>query len=169
MTGSTIQSLAAAFTGLWLMSFGAAATLADANGQEVRILIKAREFRPSQVTLRVGRETVLVFENHDAEIHSFVHEGLLDDISVTIEGSGAPIFEGKGLKLVLIPGGGRTEIRFVPRSPGEYQYRCDMPGHQMAGRVVVMEEVRAPRTVQAEQQESLAEGGIYEGKGNLEP
>ncbi len=76
--GYISQCLVSALTALVFTTFGAAATLADANPQEVRIVINAREFQPPQFTLRVGREAVLVFENQDAEIHAFVPEGWLD-------------------------------------------------------------------------------------------
>ncbi len=160
MMGFATRCLVSAFAALVFTTCGTAATLADANPQEVRIVINAREFQPPQFTLRVGREAVLVFQNQDAEIHAFVPEGWLNHVSVTIDGDGAPIFEEDGLKRLLVPGGGRAEIRFVPRIPGQYRYRCDMPGHQMAARIVVEAEVPDSVRAQGEQQRSFVERSL---------
>jgi uncharacterized cupredoxin-like copper-binding protein len=54
-----------------------------------------------------------------------------------VDGNGAPQFGDKGLVRVLIPPGGRAEIQFVSRAVGLYHYRCDLPGHQMVGEIVV--------------------------------
>ncbi len=77
MMGYTSQCLVSALTALVFTTFGTGATLADMTRQEVRIVINAREFQPSHVTLRVGWEALLVFENQDAEIHAVVPEGWL--------------------------------------------------------------------------------------------
>jgi len=137
MMRSTSQSLVVALTVLLFLAFGVASTLADANRQEVRIAIKARAFQPAEVTVQVGHEVVLRFENHDVEIHAFVPEKLLEGVPVEVGGSGAPQFGDRGLIRLLIGGGGRAEVRFIPRIPGEYRYQCDLPGHQMVGHIRV--------------------------------
>ena len=119
------------------VALGLASALAEPNQQEVRIAIKTRAFQPREVTLRAGQEAVLVFDNQDVEIHAFVPEKLLDRVRVQVDGNGAPQFGERGLKRLLIGGGGQAEIRFVPRTPGEYRYWCDLPGHQMDGFIIV--------------------------------
>lgn len=103
----------------------------------VEIAITARQFEPSPVILPAGREVVLVFTNRDAELHAFVPVRFLEQVPLHVGGNGAPQFGEKGLLRVLIPSGGQAEIRFVPKAVGHYQYRCDLPGHQMVGGIVV--------------------------------
>ncbi|MEX5215688.1 MAG: cupredoxin domain-containing protein [Nitrospiraceae bacterium] len=103
----------------------------------VVITIKARQFHPSLVTLRVGQPAMLVFENLDTELHSFVPQDLLRGVNLNIGGNGAPEFGEEGFKRVIIPPEGRAEIRFTPANPGEFGYICDMPGHQMRAQIVV--------------------------------
>ncbi|MCH7566950.1 MAG: cupredoxin domain-containing protein [Nitrospirae bacterium] len=137
MMRSTSQCLVVALTVLLFLALGVASTLADANRQEVRIAIKARAFQPAEVTVQAGHEVVLRFDNHDVEIHAFVPEQFLERVLVQVDGSGAPFFGDKGLTRLLIPGGGQATLRFVPRIPGRYRYRCDLPGHQMVGHIRV--------------------------------
>ncbi len=110
---------------------------ADVEPQEVRVVMRARQFLPPEVTVRTGREVVLAFENQDVEIHAFVPEKLLEGVPVEVGGTGAPQFGDRGLIRLLIGGGGRAEVRFIPRIPGEYGYQCDLPGHQMVGHIRV--------------------------------
>ncbi len=112
----------------------------------VGITIKARRFHPSPVSVPVGRPVVLVFHNEDVELHAFVPQQLLAHVPVHIDGNGAPQFGDKGLVRVLIPSGGREEIHFVPATVGEFEYRCDLPGHQMVGTIVVEAQTAEPRT-----------------------
>lgn len=51
-----------------------------------------------------------------------------------------PQFGEKGLERVLIPSGGREDIRFVAPVLGTFEYRCDLPGHQMIRMIVVEEQ-----------------------------
>lgn len=106
----------------------------------VDITIRARNFRPSPVSVPVGQPVVLVFYNQDVELHAFVPQQFLEHVSVQINGNGAPQFGKKGLERVLIPSEGREEIHFVPTKVGTFEYRCDLPGHQMIGRIVVEEQ-----------------------------
>lgn len=53
--------------------------------------------------------------------------------------TGPPQFGETGLAWVLIPSGGQEEVRFVPNETGTFEYRCDLPGHQMVGTIVVVE------------------------------
>ena len=137
MMRSTARSLVATYVVSMFIVPGVVSALAEPNQQEVRIAIKTRAFQPRTVTLQAGQEAVLVFDNQDVEIHAFVPEKLLDRVRVHVDGSGAPQFGDRGLKRLLIGGGGQAEIRFVPRTPGEYRYWCDLPGHQMDGTIVV--------------------------------
>jgi plastocyanin len=106
----------------------------------VDITIKARQFHPSPVSVSVGQPVVLVFYNQDVELHAFVPQQFLEHVPVHIDGNGAPQFGEKGLERVLIPSEGREEIHFVPTTVGTFEYRCDLPGHQMIGRIVVEEQ-----------------------------
>lgn len=106
----------------------------------VVITIKGRQFHPPLVTLQVGHPATLVLENLDTELHSFVPKDLLRGVNLNVGGNGAPEFGEEGLKRVIIPPEGRTEIRFTPLHPGEFGYICDMPGHQMRAQIVVENE-----------------------------
>lgn len=118
----------------------------DTQAIRVDITIKARRFHPSPVSVPVGRPIMLVFHNEDVELHAFVPQQLLAHVPVHIDGNGAPQFGDKGLVRVLIPSGGREEIHFVPATVGEFEYRCDLPGHQMVGTIVVETQAAEPRT-----------------------
>lgn len=122
-------------------------TTAQEPAQTVHVLIKGREFIPSPARLHAGQETVLVFQNADAELHAFVPIKLLEQVPVHIDGNGAPQFGDHGLARVLIPSDGLAEIRFIPPAPGMYRYRCDLPGHQMLGEILV--EASAPSSEQS--------------------
>lgn len=113
----------------------------EPNAQAIRvdIAIKAGQFHPSPASVPVGREVVLVFHNQDVELHAFVPNRFLEGVPIHVDGNGAPQFGEKGLERVLIPSGGREAIRFVPTTVGEFEYRCDLPGHQMVGTIVVEE------------------------------
>ncbi len=108
--------------------------------QEVRIKIRARAFHPAQVTVRVNRPVRLVFENEDVEIHAFVPEGLFGNVPVQIDGSVAPFYQRGSLVRLLIGGGAWAEVRFTPPRPGLFRYECDMPGHQMFGHILVLDD-----------------------------
>lgn len=110
----------------------------------VEVAIRAREFRPSTATIPVNREVLLVFENQDVELHAFVPSTFLDDIPLHIDGNGAAQFGEHGLIRVLIPSGGLAELRFTLQRAGLYDYRCDLPGHQMHAYIRV-EEQRSPQ------------------------
>ena len=113
-------------------------TVAEPVDEEsVTIDILARQFRPDQVELRRGQTIVLIFENHDSELHAFVPGDLFAGVSLNIGGNGAPEFGPLGFKRVIIPPEGRAEIRFTPERLGEFTYLCDMPGHEMRGTIVV--------------------------------
>lgn len=107
----------------------------------VEIAIRARQFTPSPARLPAGREIVLVLHNHDAELHAFVPIRFLERVSLHFNGNGAPQFDEKGLIRVLIPSDGEAEIRFTTPAAGTYQYRCDLPGHQMLGELLVQEQL----------------------------
>ena len=111
----------------------------DTQAIRMDIIIKARRFHPSPVSVPVGRPIIVVFHNEDVELHAFVPQQFLEHVPVHIDGNGAPQFGNKGLVRVLIPSGGREEIHFVPATVGEFEYRCDLPGHQMVGTIVVEE------------------------------
>jgi plastocyanin len=127
---------------LWL--YGASPVVAHASEHtsgaspfRVDIAIKARQFHPSPVSVSAGQEVILVFHNEDVELHAFVPKGFLENMPVHVDGNGAPQLGEKGLERVLIPSGGREEIHFVPAAVGTFEYRCDLPGHQMVGTLIV--------------------------------
>ena len=118
----------------------------DAQATRVDITIKARQFPPSPVSVPVRRPVALVFHNEDGELHAFVPTRFLEGVPLHVEGNGAPQFGERGLERVLIPSGGREEIHFVPTAVGTFEYRCDLPGHQMIGTIVVEEAAADQRT-----------------------
>jgi len=118
----------------------------DAPAIRVDISIKARQFQPSPVSVPVGRHVMLVFHNQDVELHAFVPKRFLEGVPVHVDGNGAPQFGEQGLERVLIPSGGKEHIRFLPTTVGEFEYRCDLPGHQMVGRIVVEEQASEQHT-----------------------
>jgi plastocyanin len=118
----------------------------DAQVIRVGISIKGRQFYPSPVSVPVGRPVMLVFHNQDVELHAFVPTRFLEGVPLHVEGNGAPQFGEKGLERVLIPSGGREEIHFVPTVVGTFEYRCDLPGHQMIGTIVIEEAAADQRT-----------------------
>jgi plastocyanin len=129
---------------LWLHG-GQAVVLASepaVNAEAIRvdITIKARQFHPSPVRLPVGQPVTLVFTNQDVELHAFVPTRFLEGVPVHVDGNGAPQFGEKGLERVLIPSGGTEHIGFMPTTVGEFEYRCDLPGHQMVGKIVVVDQ-----------------------------
>ena len=139
---STLAALSLAV--LWLHG-GQSLVLAsepevDTQAIRVDITIKARRFHPSPVSVPVGRPIMLVFHNEDVELHAFVPQQFLEHAPVHIDGNGAPQFGEKGFERVLIPSGGSEEIHFVPTAVGTFEYRCDLPGHQMIGMIVVEEQ-----------------------------
>lgn len=118
----------------------ATSTLAPSNTdpeEHILVTIHGRTFEPTTVTLHAGRKTQLVFQNRDAELHTFVPVGLFTGVHLNVGGNGAPEFGENGFKRVIIPSGGRAEFRFVPDRPGVYPYFCDMPGHEMRAVIVV--------------------------------
>ncbi len=114
-----------------------ASDAAPAGETRSEVVIRHREFSPGRTVLPRGRIAHLQFRNLDSELHSFAPAGWIDGEHVTVSGNGAPEFGPEGLKRVIIPPEGATEIRFTVQQPGEYAYRCDMPGHQMSGIIVV--------------------------------
>ncbi|MBI4002185.1 MAG: cupredoxin domain-containing protein [Nitrospira defluvii] len=142
---SLASTLAAVFLAVLWFHGGQVLVLAseptfDIQAIRVDITIKARRFHPSPVSVPVGRPIVLVFHNEDVELHAFVPQQFLEHVPVHIDGNGAPQFGEKGFERVLIPSGGREEIHFVPTAVGTFEYRCDLPGHQMTGTIVVEEQ-----------------------------
>lgn len=127
-------------SGMTDMVVGAPPSLAptDQHPETLKtISIKARQFSPSILHLRVGQKTRLMIHNSDAELHAFVPLGLLSRIALNITGNGAPEFSKEGLRRILLPSNGRAEILFVPKQAGTFMYYCDLPGHRMKGKIVV--------------------------------
>ena len=116
----------------------------DVPAIRLDISIKARQFHPSAVSVPVRRHILLIFHNQDVELHAFVPKRFLEGVPVHVDGNGAPQFGAQGLERVLIPSGGTEEIRFLPTTAGEFEYRCDLPGHQMVGKIVVEEQAAEP-------------------------
>jgi len=125
---------------LWLASSDISPVLAQTDASDettLTISIRGRQFQPDRIVLPQGRRTVLQLKNHDSELHAFVPSELFVGESLNVSGNGAPEFGPQGLTRVLIPSEGLVEIRFTPTRPGEYRYRCDLPGHEMTGAIVV--------------------------------
>ncbi len=105
--------------------------------EEVLVRIHGRTFMPATVLVHAGQKTKLVFQNHDAALHTFVPGTLFNGISLNVGGNGAPEFGDQGFRKVIIPGEGIVELRFVLEQPGRYPFICDMPGHEMHATLVV--------------------------------
>ena len=119
-------------------AFGPTLGVAEELSEElVLVTIHARQFDPPVIILHTGRKTHLVLRNEDAELHAFVPNKLFLGVNLNVGGNGAPEFGESGFKKVIIPSGGRADIRFVPEHAGEYQFLCDMPGHEMRGTIRV--------------------------------
>lgn len=110
----------------------------DIGSEEiVTVRIHAREFIPPTVQLHAGQKIRLVLKNEDTELHAFVPGDLFSGVNLNVGGNGAPEFNERGFRKVIIPGQGTAELRFVLRQTGQYPYICDMPGHEMNGTIVV--------------------------------
>jgi uncharacterized cupredoxin-like copper-binding protein len=119
-------------------AFGPTSGVAEELSEElVLVTMRARQFHPPLIILNTGRKTHLVLRNEDAELHAFVPNKLFLGVNLNVGGNGAPEFSESGFKKVIIPSGGRVDIRFVPEHAGEYQFLCDMPGHEMRGTIRV--------------------------------
>ena len=133
--------VAAAVCGVWSPALGFGASVpAGAPGSEdvgVTVRIESRRFVPHVVNLRVGQPARLILLNDDVELHAFVPTDLLVRTNVQVGGDGAPQFGKNGLRRVLIPSGGRVELRFTSREAGSFPFFCDLPGHMMNGTIVV--------------------------------
>lgn len=103
----------------------------------IAIDIRGRLFIPDTIQLHQGRKTRLVIKNHDSELHAFVPSDLLAGVNMNVGGNGAPEFDERGFKRVIIPADGQADIRFTPVRPGRYAFFCDMPGHEMKGTITV--------------------------------
>lgn len=123
----------------WFLALGCLASdpsFASADDQPedlVLVTMHARQFDPPVIVLHAGRKTHLVLSNQDAELHAFVPSGLFVGMNLNVGGNGAPEFGENGFKKVIVPSGGRADIRFTPERPGVYPFLCDMPGHEMRG------------------------------------
>ena len=120
----------------------AAPTLAPSDSHQARevvVNIKTRAFQPDSLAFKSGEKIRLVLRNQDVELHAFVPMNLFQDATLNVSGNGAPEFGPKGLLRVLLPSQGQTEILFIPQRPGTYPFFCDLPGHEMAGTIVVQE------------------------------
>lgn len=138
--GMAIFSLLSLPVGAGLTS--AVPSLAPSDLQETKeviVNIKTREFQPETISFRSGEKIRLILRNQDVELHAFVPISLFQNATLNLSGNGAPQFGTKGLLRVLLPSQGQTEILFIPQRPGIYPFFCDLPGHNMKGRVVVHE------------------------------
>jgi uncharacterized cupredoxin-like copper-binding protein len=128
---------------VWFLAVGYTAVqspvgLAEEVSEElVLVTMHARQFDPPVIIFHAGRKTHLVLRNEDAELHAFVPHEVFAGVSLNVGGNGAPEFDDRGFKKVIIPSGGRADIRFVPERAGEYKFVCDMPGHEMRGTIRV--------------------------------
>ncbi len=145
---SRITALLLSLVGCYGDGGPARASELENDGAVIRvdISVKARQFHPSPVSVPVGRPVMLLFHNQDVELHAFVPMRFLEGVPVHVDGNGAPQFGAQGLERVLISSGGKEEIRFLPTTAGEFEYRCDLPGHQMVGKIVVQEQAPEQHT-----------------------
>jgi len=114
-----------------------AAVAADATPGAVEIIAHKRTFTPQTLTLKLGRPATLIVRNEDEDLHAFVPLLLFQRTNVQVRGNGAPEFNETGFARVLIPPHGKTELRFIPKTPGTFSYICDLPGHNMRAEIIV--------------------------------
>jgi uncharacterized cupredoxin-like copper-binding protein len=110
---------------------------AEAPRTAVEIVASKRVFTPEIVTLRLGKPATLIIRNEDEDLHAFVPLLLFLRTNVQVAGNGAPEFNETGFVRVLIPPHGRAELRFTPKTAGNFFYFCDLPGHNMRAQIVV--------------------------------
>lgn len=103
----------------------------------ITIDMQGRRFVPSEILLPVGRTVRLVLLNHDSELHAFVPESLFAGVNMTVTGNGFPEFTDAGFRRLIVPPDGHAEIGFIPTRAGDYPFSCDMPGHDMKGKILV--------------------------------
>ena len=110
---------------------------ADPEAEVITIDMQGRRFIPSEVLLPAGRTVRLVLLNHDSELHAFVPESLFTGVNMTVTGNGFPEFTDAGFRRLIVPPDGHAEIGFIPVRAGDYPFACDMPGHDMKGKILV--------------------------------
>jgi len=108
---------------LVVMSFAVDASRADDVSASDRqgatvVTMEDYDFRPDGLELSAGKPARIVLENEDFGTHTFTIKGTDVDVEVA--------------------GGDEELIEFTIGSPGEYQLRCDIMGHEgMKGTVFV--------------------------------
>ncbi len=91
---------------------------ADAKAGAIAVGMKDTQFDPTKLTVRAGQPVTLFVKNDDLIVHTFtVHE--------------------LGINEVVI-GGGEKLIAIAASDPGNYEFVCEIPGHEaMKGTLVV--------------------------------
>ncbi|BDG59227.1 cupredoxin domain-containing protein [Caldinitratiruptor microaerophilus] len=100
---------------------GATAAGAGAGPREIRVAAiengAKMGFEPSRITVKPGERIRFAVENRGTQDHEFEGE------------------EGGLEEIVVPPGKTRTVEWTAPRTPGEIEFVCDLPGHKEAGMV----------------------------------
>jgi plastocyanin len=103
--------------------------------QRIDVTVKNFTFVTKQAALQLGRPTVIMIKNEDAERHDFgstMFEGTLTQV----ESHGA-IAYGRGVAGVFLDPKGEVQIRFTMEHPGRYEFRCSIhPG--MKGELLLL-------------------------------
>lgn len=84
--------------------------------QTVTITLHNMHFVADRPSVAAGQPVTIVLENHDTMNHQFAIDAL-------------------GVSSPVVGPGGTTSVTFTPSSPGDYEYRCPMPGHADLGLV----------------------------------
>ena len=122
--GVVAVSAAAAVTWTQAEENGVRPEAPGANAEEVSVASTEFKFIPATVRVIAGRSVTLVLDNSQAE---------------TEHGVNLPAF---GFDMIA-RGGQVVRKTFIFDKPGEYEFMCDLPGHQearMKGKLIV----RAP-------------------------
>jgi len=111
-------------------SGGAAATQAvggasagGAASTQITIVATDNKFDKTALTVPVGKEVTLTFENKGSAIHNWHLEGVKDK-------------SGKDITTQLIAGGKTETVTFIIDKPGTYDYMCDVHP-EMRGKLTV--------------------------------
>ncbi|MGE5675812.1 MAG: cupredoxin domain-containing protein [Mycobacterium leprae] len=90
--------------------------------REIQVTASDYKFEPSVIPVKPGERVKITVTNHGAVDHEFESE------------------EAKIEELVIPAGKSRSVTITAPAKAGEYQFFCDVPGHQamgMVGKIVV--------------------------------
>jgi uncharacterized cupredoxin-like copper-binding protein len=91
------------------------ASLSTAVSGDITLSAQEMRFGQEEIYLKVGETVTILLDNNDLYAHSFD----TDDLDVH----------------VAMPANGQVMATFTATEPGEFEFYCNVPGHQQAGMV----------------------------------